>query len=151
MATVFVLSDTHGKLPPDHDAIVAEADVVLHAGDIGSDAILERLEAGPPLHIIGGNNDRDGRCGDLPTLMTFDLLGLRVLMVHEIADAPDDRSEFDLIVYGHSHRPALEQKKRQLTLNPGSYACPRFGVPASYAVLQVDGGRVTSVAIRYLS
>ena len=152
MPTLLLISDTHGKLPPDHDALVAGADYLIHAGDIGSDAILDRL-SGPDAFLIGGNIDKSGRCGELPERSEVEVFGLRVCVVHAInpALASLKDSNYDLVVHGHSHRPALVRDAAQMRINPGSYAYPRFGVPASYVELGVDAGTIVDVRFRVLT
>ena len=152
MPTLLLISDTHGKLPPSHDVIAARSDYLIHAGDIGSDAVLDRL-SGPDAFLIGGNIDTAGRCGELPESSEVEVFGLSICVVHAIkpALARLKDTDFDLVVHGHSHRPSLMRDAHQWRINPGSYACPRFGVPASYAELQVDDGAVVDVRFRVLT
>jgi len=43
----------------------------------------------------------------------------------------------DVIVFGHSHRPAVEWDDGVLFLNPGSAGQKRFQLPRSVALLEV--------------
>ncbi len=55
---VAIVSDTHAYLSPDVAAVIDSCDIVVHAGDIGSKEILERLHAGASKVIaVCGNND----------------------------------------------------------------------------------------------
>ncbi len=49
-----------------------------------------------------------------------------------------------VLVYGHSHKPLIEQRNGVLYLNPGSAAPRRFKLPVSVAQLLVDGDKVSA-------
>lgn len=48
MKRIAILSDTHGLLRPEVTARLTGADVILHAGDINTPAIVEALRACAP-------------------------------------------------------------------------------------------------------
>jgi len=52
-----VISDTHGLLRPNVATIFAGVDLILHAGDVGSRAVLDGLAAIAPVHAVYGNVD----------------------------------------------------------------------------------------------
>jgi uncharacterized protein len=54
---VGLISDTHGLLRPEALDFLAGSDHIVHGGDIGDPAILERLGAVAPLTVVRGNND----------------------------------------------------------------------------------------------
>ena len=56
---VGVISDTHGLLRPEALAALAGCEQIIHAGDIGSPEILERLASIAALHVVRGNNDQN--------------------------------------------------------------------------------------------
>ena len=70
---VGVISDTHGLLRPEAIAALAGVDHILHAGDVGDAAILERLRDVAPLTAIRGNVDVAGVCGELPATDVVEL------------------------------------------------------------------------------
>src|SRR5688572_19898594 len=82
-----VVADTHltpstlDRMPDEVWTLADEADVVLHAGDVVDDVVLEALADRAPTHAVLGNND-EGRL-DLPGTVTLDLAGARVAMVHD--------------------------------------------------------------------
>lgn len=119
MKHIAILSDTHGLLRPEVMDRLAGADAILHAGDVNTQAIVDALRACAPLYIVRGNNDKDG-AEALPNDLSVTLEGLRFFMVHNKKDVPGDLSGVDVVVYGHSHKYACEERGGVLWLNPGS-------------------------------
>ena len=140
MKRIAILSDTHGLLRPEVLDRLEEADVILHAGDINTRAIVDRLKALGPLYIVRGNNDKEW-AEDLPHSLTFTVEGVRFFMVHNKKDVPKDLSGADVVVYGHSHRYAMEDREGVLWLNPGSCGRRRFDQEITFAMMTVEKGR----------
>ena len=138
-----VLSDTHDLLRPEVTEALQGCDCLLHAGDISSREILDRLNAIAPVKVVRGNNDKDWAEG-LPSFLDFDLGGLRICMAHKKKDLPKDLAGYDLAVCGHCHQYAetwldTAENKRTLLLNPGSCGPRRFVQPITLAILTVSG------------
>ena len=140
MKRIAILSDTHGLLRPEVLNRLEEADVILHAGDINTRAIVDRLRALGPLYIVRGNNDKEW-AEDLPHSLTFTVEGVRFFMVHNKKDVPKDLSGVDVVVYGHSHRYAMEDREGVLWLNPGSCGRRRFDQEITFAMMTAEEGR----------
>ena len=140
MKRIAILSDTHGLLRPEVLDRLEEADVILHAGDINTQAIVDRLKALGPLYIVRGNNDKEW-AEDLPHSLTFTVEGVRFFMVHNKKDVPKDLSSVDVVVYGHSHRYAMEDREGVLWLNPGSCGRRRFDQELTVARMTAEEGR----------
>ncbi|MCK9717025.1 YfcE family phosphodiesterase [Pseudomonas syringae] len=137
---VGVISDTHGLLRPEAIAALQGCAQIIHAGDIGSQDIIEQLTAIAPLHIVRGNNDMDADWAKpIADHLRFDIDGWQVLLVHDIADAPallDDSVK--LVVTGHSHKPLIDWRGDTLYLNPGSAGRRRFKLPVTLAILEMN-------------
>ena len=126
-----VLADTHIKassqrrLPVTAIAHLETADVILHAGDVTDQSVLDELSSYAPVHAVLGNNDV---ALALPETQLLDLEGVAVAMVHDsgqrIGRAVRMRKRFptvDVVVFGHSHIPWNEiGLEGQLLFNPGS-------------------------------
>jgi putative phosphoesterase len=153
---VLVVADTHRKAGDDRPLPqpvldeLARADVVLHAGDVTSRALLDRLAGSAAVHAVLGNND-DRTLVDLPDRLALDLDGVRVAMVHD-SGASKGRErrmrrwfpDADLVVFGHSHIPIdAEGEHGQRLFNPGSPTQRRRQPRASFGVLEVEDGRLT--------
>ncbi len=128
-----VVSDTHlgsatlERMPTEVWALAAEADVILHAGDVTEQAVLDALAERAPVHAVLGNNDRSLE-RRLPQAWEADLDGVRVGMVHDSgprAGRPGRMARrfpgADVVVFGHSHEPLVERiDGGPLLVNPGS-------------------------------
>ncbi|HWH60641.1 MAG TPA: metallophosphoesterase family protein [Terriglobales bacterium] len=146
--TIGVISDTHGLLRPEAVAALAAVDHILHAGDVGDAAILNRLRAIAPLTAIRGNVDVAGPCGQLPANEAVELAGKLFYLVHAIddLDIEPQAAGAAAVIYGHSHRPAIEQRNGVLYLNPGSAGPRRFHLPVTLAkILVADGALRASI------
>ena len=141
MKRVIVLSDTHGLLRPEVLAYLTQADEVIHGGDINTQAIVDKLSEYAPLHIVRGNNDKDW-AEDLPHSLTFTIEGVRFFLVHNRKAVPPDLSGVNVVIYGHSHKYACEERDGVLWLNPGSCGRRRFDQEITFAVMALDNGHV---------
>ena len=136
-----IISDTHKLLRPELSAALAGVDAILHAGDVGSREILDRLEALAPVYAVRGNADGDW-AEDLPAILDFTLDGLRICMTHKKKDLPRDLSAWDLAVVGHSHQFAQAELMHTLLLNPGSCGPRRFRQPITMALAESSEGQI---------
>jgi hypothetical protein len=139
-----VISDTHGLLRPEAFAALEGVQRILHAGDIGGRAILEALSRIAPVTAVRGNVDRD-RCGaTLPETEVVEIAGISIYMLHDLAqlDLKPEAAGFRIVVYGHSHRPKMEEKNGVLYFNPGSAGRRRFRLPVSVGRLEIRSGDV---------
>jgi putative phosphoesterase len=150
-----VLSDTHIRpgrnrnLPVAVYAALAEADVILHAGDVVTRDLLDELSGFAPVHAVLGNNDH-GLVGELPESIELELGGVRVAMVHDSgATAGRPRRmhrrfpDAAIVVYGHSHVPFDGPGEGgQRLFNTGSPTERRAQPRHSFGRFELDGGTV---------
>ena len=141
MKHAIVLSDTHGLLRPEVLEYLSQADIIIHGGDINTQAIVDKLREYAPLYIVRGNNDKEW-AEELPQSLTFSIEGVHFFLVHNKKDVPSDLSDEDVVVYGHSHKYACEERNGVLWLNPGSCGRRRFDQEITFAVMTVDGGQI---------
>jgi putative phosphoesterase len=136
-AVVGVIADTHGLLRPEAIAALASVDLIVHAGDIGSAAILAELGAIAPVVAVRGNNDREAWAASVPEIVTTEVAGSRLYVIHDLKMLARDPADLDVdvIISGHSHRPSAEHRTGFLLLNPGSAGPRRFSLPIAVARL----------------
>ena len=112
MWIVGLISDTHGTLRRGAVRALRDSDEILHAGDVGGATVTQRLEQIAPTAVVAGNMDPPG---SWPNEKLLQICGRRVVLVHDIGHigAPSRdfmlrarESEADVVVFGHSHRPA---------------------------------------------
>jgi putative phosphoesterase len=144
MKTIGVISDTHGLLRWEAEAALARVDHIIHAGDVGTPEILERLERIAPLTVVRGNNDKGLWADTLPASAIVDICGRRLYVLHDIAKLDIDPAAdgFAAIIAGHSHKPGVSEKNGVLYLNPGSAGPRRFNLPIAVAKMVIDNGDV---------
>lgn len=136
-----LLSDTHGtdghRLRDRALAAVRRADLVAHAGDLTTEAVLDALgDEADRLLAVAGNRDDPGVGDRLPAARTFEYGGVRFALTHTRRGGTTALSLFgrerdaDVVVFGHSHRPTVVETDDLTLLNPGSHADARGGTPA---------------------
>jgi hypothetical protein len=138
-----VISDTHGLLRPEAVRALRGVDLIVHAGDVGAPAILEGLRAFARVLAVRGNNDRGAWARALPETETIDVAGARIHVVHDLKELAIDpaQARVDVVIAGHSHRPAIRTRDGVLFLNPGSAGPRRFTLPVSVALLSLGPAR----------
>ena len=134
-----LISDTHGLLRPEALAALDGADQIVHAGDIGSPGILDRLREIAPVIAVRGNNDREPWAESLPEVVVTDVAGVRICVIHDVKELHGNpaREGIDVVVSGHSHRPSVERRGGLLLLNPGSAGPRGFTLPVAIARLHL--------------
>ena len=139
-----VISDTHGVLRPEAIRALHGVDRIIHAGDVGSPDILDRLREIAPTVAVRGNVDTAPWAGALPATEVVEAGGLHLYVLHDIGalDLDPVAAGFAAVIYGHSHRPGAEQRNGVLFLNPGSAGPRRFRLPISLARLVVRGDQL---------
>lgn len=137
-----LVSDTHGMFRQELFAALDGVELILHAGDVGPDEILARLEQIAPVRAVYGNTDAPGR----PLLresidITVDGVRIHVSHGHEVGSPNPERLatryDADVIVYGHTHRQLVARIGERLVVNPGAAGARRFNLEPSVAVLTI--------------
>jgi putative phosphoesterase len=146
---VGIISDTHGRFPEWVMAAFQGVDLIMHAGDVGSVAVLDELETIAPVRAVRGNMDQAPELSALPSHIWQHVDGLDALMVHEPehAHALLASAHADVLVVGHTHRPRIALSGTTLVVNPGS-ASRSVGEGCSVALLRVAEGRASAEIVR---
>ena len=132
---IFVLADTHDKLPEKLSILAKDADEIWHLGDVCAERILDELRAiGAPLTMVRGNCDSNN---EWPLVVDLARGGLKFRLQHIPPDhTPDD---VDVVLHGHTHVPRNEKRENVLFLNPGCVTRPNRGAAPSVAWLEISG------------
>jgi putative phosphoesterase len=161
---LLLITDTHvprraRDLPAEVWERVAEADVVIHAGDWMGLELLDLLETrSRRLLACYGNNDGPELRARVPEVATAELAGVHVVVTHETGSAKGREQRMDrafpaagLLVFGHSHIPwdSLTPGGLRL-LNPGSPTDRRTQPYATYMTLELDDGKIGPVTVHRL-
>jgi putative phosphoesterase len=134
---VGLISDTHGLLRPEALDALAGSDHIIHAGDIGDPAILAALAAIAPLTAVRGNNDTGPWARKLPETRTVNIGGVRIHVIHDLAQLRAPPRGVRVVVSGHSHVPRILGKDGVLYVNPGSAGPRRFRLPVTAGKLLI--------------
>lgn len=153
MAKYLVFSDSHGRNEEMLDIIKENKDVegIFFLGDIeGNDDRLRNSVQGP-VYMVRGNCDWSSKA---PDFQVIKLHGHKVAMTHghrqhvnmgiDILKYWAMENEADVVMYGHTHVPVLEQSSALTVLNPGSISRPRQeGHTPTYAVIEfLENGEI---------
>ena len=164
MKKYIIISDTHRNTMRARRVIEkfqGEIDGVWHLGDLSSD--MASLTAAyypryPHLAFAGIN----GNCDYDPTVpeeRLFHVENCKVFMTHghrymaaystDFLAASAREKGANIVLFGHTHRPLLEEEGGLLILNPGSLSEPRGGTPYSFAILTIDGYKASAKLFDY--
>ena len=157
---ILIVSDTHGQEKNLEEVLKKEEpiDALIHLGDLegGEDFISTHVKC--PVYLVSGNNDffcslpreREITLGKYKVLIThghYYYISMGTEMLKEEARARN----FDIVMFGHTHRPYLEQERDVTVLNPGSMSYPRQeGRKPSYMVMEIDGNGDSAYTIKYI-
>ncbi|MDD5153192.1 MAG: metallophosphoesterase family protein [Desulfovibrionales bacterium] len=138
---VGVISDTHGLLRPEVLKAFEGIDLIVHAGDIGPEEVLKALQEVAPVVAVRGNMDSLGWAGNLSKKEVVEVGEALLYVIHDVDELDLDPAAagFSAVISGHSHRPCIEKQNGVLFLNPGSAGPCRSVLPASVALLRVEG------------
>lgn len=158
-----VVADTHlraggpRRLPEQVLRLAGASDVVLHAGDVLDQGVLDELAALAPTHAVLGNNDIS-LVGVLPQRRVLELGGVTVAMIHDSGSAAGRAARLSrafpdaaVVVFGHSHIPWNERGLNgQLLFNPGSPTQRRAQPHHTVGLLELAGGQIRSHRIEVI-
>lgn len=157
---VGVLSDTHGRLPDDAYAELADCDFIIHAGDICGLGILLQLGQLAPVCAVLGNNDYPEYGEGVKPVAMPRIGGVRFLVTHTPTDLrailsgrtgvlkPGDPVP-RVAIHGHTHVPELLRGSAaspvDVILCPGSVSRPRGGSKRQLAKIVIENGAVQDI------
>ncbi len=139
-----VISDTHGLLRAEALAALEGSEYILHAGDVGDAAILDRLRDLAPVTAIRGNVDAASPCSQLPETELIQLADRSIYMLHDrqVLGLDPVSAGIAVVVSGHSHHPTIQWHKGVLYFNPGSAGPRRFSTPVSLGFLTITDSAI---------
>lgn len=157
---ILIVSDTHKKHKNLERVLerVTPVDLMIHLGDAeGYEEEIAHM-ADCPMEIVAGNNDFFSR---LPREKELQLGKYRVLITHGhyyyvgagVADIKREAAGrgFDIVMFGHTHRPLIDYSRNIVALNPGSLSYPRQeGHQPSYIIMEIDKKGKAHFSIEYL-
>ncbi len=148
--SIGVISDTHGLLRPEAIDVLGGSKHIIHAGDIGDPAILDRLSEIAPVTAVRGNVDREVWAKNIPEINVLEVDGVSIYILHILLnlDLKPKAAGIDAVIYGHNHIPKQELKDGVLYFNPGSAGPRRFQLPVTVGKLIVQDGKIRGEVIQ---
>lgn len=153
---IAVISDTHmpragRRLPEACVTRLRAADLILHAGDLMTIAVLRELQAYGPVVAVHGNVDEAEVRAALPATVQIEAGGANIALVHDAGPARGRlerlRRRFpdaDAVIFGHSHIPLHERHPDGFQIfNPGSPTERRRSPQHTMGIARAEGGRLT--------
>ena len=143
---VGLISDTHGLLRPSVHKALEGVDMILHAGDVGGDEILDELRIIAPVQAVYGNTDSPGD-PNLSQELIIPVNGIEIHVSHgHELGAPTPEKLLaaypqHVVVYGHTHKQLLVKGDGRLVVNPGAAGPRRFDLQPSVARLTVRANK----------
>jgi putative phosphoesterase len=139
-----LISDTHGLVRDEAIAALKGCQHILHAGDIDEPEVLVKLRKLAPVTVVRGNNDRGPWALKIPEYEVVEFGAVSVYLRHDELDLDIDprTAGFQVMLFGHSHKPRVETRDGVLFVNPGSAGPRRFKLPVAVGELLISDGRV---------
>ena len=147
MKKVLVISDTHSYIDDRIIKYGSEADYVIHAGDVGSFDVIEKLNSVSKLLFVYGNIDGNEIRSESNKFEFFKINDLKILLTHISGKTPKYNKETlikikehnpNLLIAGHSHILKIQYDKinKLIFLNPG--AAGRHGFHLKRTMLRFE-------------
>lgn len=156
---ILLVSDTHGREGALKEVLETERpDFMCHMGDVEGSEDYIRALAQCPVAMVAGNNDF---FSDLNSEVFLELEGFRLMLTHghyfyislgtERLKEEGRAHGADIVLFGHTHRPYLEDGDGIILANPGSLVYPRQEKRRpSYMILTLEKGRTPIFVTKFL-
>lgn len=157
MRIIGLISDTH--IPTRAKAVPEKAldsfkdsSFIVHAGDLIQLSVLNDLKRLAPVVAVCGNVDQHDVKERLPNMDSVRIYHWKIGVIHDAGALWGTRkmkriakqNSFDVLVFGHTHRPTLKQENNTLFINPGSPTnpLPPFLVKPTIALLRITREKI---------
>lgn len=158
MTRIGLLSDTHGLLDKRVLEHFKDVDEIWHAGDIGSEEVLQALREFKPTRAVFGNMDSGDVRYTLSEFYRFKIEDVNVLMTH-IGGYPGrynpwlipmfEKEKPGLFVCGHSHILKVQYDHHYgfLTMNPGAAGKQGWQTVQTLLRFVIDGSQIKDLEV----
>ncbi len=158
MVRIGLISDTHipweeKQLPPQVLEVFQGVDLIMHAGDIYSHAVLADLEHIAPVLAALGDDDYPSPDVRVQEKHILEIEGMKLWLIHErpyrITPADIEAGKPEIIVFGHEHRTVLEHADDILYVSSGSPTFLHYkkGL-GTVGILEINAGKAEAQIIQ---
>ena len=154
-----ILSDTHSYIDNQIIKHCSEADLIIHAGDVGDPSVLEELQAlAKPVRGAYGNIDGPEIRQQLPETDLFELAGVTIMVQHITGYPgrylPAARERIAklkpaVVICGHSHilKVMPGDSPKHLHINPGSCGKQGFHQVRTMIMLSIENKKPVNLQV----
>jgi putative phosphoesterase len=143
-----LIADTHGILRPSVHEVFKQVDLILHAGDVGEQEILDELALLAPVTAVYGNVDHGALRRRLRRVATLEVDGFQFVVTHgdqfgspKVEGLKGAYPKADVIVFGHTHKALIQALPDfSVVINPGAAGAARFDLGRSVAIMETEPG-----------
>lgn len=145
MATIGVISDTHGALHSSRmENLFPEGSLLLTLGDISYGELIILKSHYSFLGGVKGNCDTGN---SLPLSTTIEIDNTRIFLSHKpprikISSREEDQAAgYDIVLFGHLHRRILLRENGLVYFSPGAFSGPRDDNGPSVGLIEIREGK----------
>lgn len=153
-----ILSDTHGYIDDQILSHLSDCEHIIHAGDFGSEEVINQLKQLAPLTGVYGNIDDFKIRTEFPEYKTIEIEGLKIFIQHIVgrpsAYSAKVKSRIQkecpqVVICGHSHIALVENVKSlgHLHINPGASGHHGFHVFRTLIKASIENGKITDLKL----
>src|SRR3989344_6242562 len=127
-----IVSDTHDNMVNFNKAInflnQEKIEVILHCGDICTQAVIDEAQKNFKGEILWVKGNGDFHLDEVPEKLEIVLDSKKIFFNHypDIAKKEVESGKYDLVFYGHTHKPWEEKVGECRLINPGELAGQRY-------------------------
>lgn len=158
MKKIVLLSDTHGFMDERFYPHLKNCDEIWHAGDIGENQVLEKLQRFGIVKAVFGNIDGYPLRHDLPEWLNWKTEDVSILMTHIGGRPPKfakdvleriKREKPKIFISGHSHILLVQYLKEIdcLHMNPGAAGKQGWHKVQTLLKFQIDGSDISQLEV----
>ena len=158
MKKVLVISDTHSYIDDRIIKYASAADYVIHAGDVGSFDVIEKLNSVSKLLFVYGNIDGNKIRSESNKFEFFKIDDLKILLTHISGKTPKYNKETlikikehnpGLLIAGHSHILKIQYDKinKLVFLNPGAAGRHGFHLKRTMLRFEIKFNKIENLEI----
>lgn len=157
---ILVVSDSHGRHTYLERVIerVGEIDLFIHLGDLEGGEEHIRKIVPCPVEMVSGNNDyftsiEREKVIDIGSYRVFLTHGHRYRVNYEVETVKEAAAQrfADIVMFGHTHIPMIDQSNPIIAINPGSISQPRQeGRIPTFIIMEIDRQGLPHFTINYV-
>lgn len=158
MTRIGLLSDTHGYWGNEIEDQLVQCDEIWHAGDLGTMALLDKMQAITVTRAVYGNIDGHELRREIPLVQAFEIEGIKVWMTHiagypgrynPVAKTAILSGQPDLVICGHSHilKVIRDKHLNHLHMNPGAAGQHGFHLVRTMLRFVMAQGKISDLEV----